>query len=286
MKEILPDALLDSVKMIPFLFAAYWLIEFVEHRHSRHIEALLAGGGKFGFLPGALLGCFPQCGFSAMAANLYSSKVVTLGTLIAVFLATSDEAVPILIASPDHWKSSVLLLAAKVLIAVAVGFCIDFPLRRIIPQNLRGGYSGSIEQVDCHKHHQHEGVLSAALRHTLHIFIFIFIFNIILGALVEWIGQDRLIDFLSGWGIWQPLIAGLVGLIPNCTASILLTQLYMTGVISFGAVLAGLCTGAGVGLAVLFRSNKNWKQNLFILGLLYVLGAAAGMIAQLISMPG
>ncbi len=283
MKEILLDALSDSVKMIPFLFAAYWLIEFVEHRHSRRIETLLAGGGKFGFLPGAFLGCFPQCGFSAMAANLYSSKVVTLGTLISVFLATSDEAVPILIASPQHWKSLIILLAAKVLIAVAAGFCIDFVFLRMIPQNLRGGYSGRIEQVDCHKHRQHEGILTAALRHTLHIFVFIFIFNIILGALVGWIGQERLVSFLSGWGIWQPLVAGLVGLIPNCTASILLTQLYMGGVISFGAVLSGLCSGAGVGLAVLFRSNKNWRQNLFILGLLYGFSACAGMAAQLIS---
>ena len=130
--ELLLDALLDSVKMLPFLFAAYWLIEYVEHRHSEGIEKALAGGGRFGFVPGAVLGLLPQCGFSAMAANLYASKVVTLGTLLAVFLATSDEAVPLLIANPEHWRSLALILGIKLAVALAAGFCIDFVFKRLI----------------------------------------------------------------------------------------------------------------------------------------------------------
>lgn len=282
MTEILLDALTDSIKMLPFLFAAYRLIEFVEHRHSRGIERALAGGGKFGFLPGAVLGCFPQCGFSAMAANLYGGKMITLGTLIAVFLATSDEAIPVMIASPRHWKSLAVLIAAKVVIAAIAGFFIDFFLRRFIPQSLRGGYNGDIDRVDCHEHDRQEGVLAAAVRHTLHIFVFILAFNIIIGGAVELAGRDRISGFLAGRGVFQPLVAGVVGLIPNCAASILLTQLYMDGVISFGSVLAGLCTGAGVGLAVIFRSNKNIRQNLFVLILLYIIGSAAGMAAQFV----
>lgn len=281
MIEILTDALADSIKMLPFLFAAYWLIEFVEHRHSLGIEKLLAGGGKFGFLYGAALGCFPQCGFSAMAANLYGGKMITLGTLIAVFLATSDEAIPVMIASPRHWKSLAVLIAAKVVVAVIAGFCIDFFLRRLIPRSLRGGYTGNIDWVDCHEHNRQESILAAAVRHTAHIFAFILVFNIVIGAAVELTGLERLTAFLSRRGVFQPLISGLVGLIPNCAASILLTQLYMDGIISFGSVLAGLCTGAGVGLAVIFRSNKNLRQNLFVLLLLYITGCAAGMAVQL-----
>ena len=281
MIEILTDALADSIKMLPFLFAAYWLIEFVEHRHSRGIEKLLAGGGKAGFLYGAVLGCFPQCGFSAMAANLYGGKMITLGTLIAVFLATSDEAIPVMIASPRHWKSLAVLIAAKVIVAVIAGFCIDFFLRRLIPRSLRGGYTGNIDRVDCHEHNRQESILAAAVRHTVHIFAFILVFNIVIGAAVELTGLERLTAFLYRRGVFQPLIAGIVGLIPNCAASILLTQLYMDGVISFGSVLAGLCTGAGVGLAVIFRSNKNLRQNLFVLLLLYITGCGAGMAVQL-----
>ncbi len=154
--ELLLDALLDSVKMLPFLFAAYWLIEYVEHRHSEGIEKALAGGGRFGFLPGAVLGLLPQCGFSAMAANLYASTVVTLGTQLALFLATSDEAVPLLIANPEHWRSLALILGIKLAVALAAGFCIDFVFKRLIPQSVRGGYTGSSSAVDCHEHEERD----------------------------------------------------------------------------------------------------------------------------------
>ena len=270
--EILHHALEDSVKMLPFLLVAYLLIEFLEHRHSEKIERVLAG---------AALGLVPQCGFSAMAANLYGSKVITLGTLMAVFIATSDEAVPVLVAMPGQWGALAKLLAAKLLAAVAAGFLLDVVLKNAMPENLRGGFSGHSEDVDCHDHEARQSVLAAALRHTLHIFLYIFLFNLALGAVVHVVGAEAIGDFVARAGLWQPVLAGLVGLVPNCAASILLTQMYAAGQLSFAGAVAGLSTSAGVGLAVLLRANKSARQNVFIIGLLYVLGVCAGMVAGL-----
>ena len=279
--DVLLDALIDSAKMLPFLFAAYWVIEYVEHRHSEGIERLLAGGGRFGFVPGALLGCIPQCGFSAMAANFYGSKVITLGTLLAVFLATSDEAIPLMVASPEHWNSLAAILAVKVLVGMLAGLCVDFVFRRWIPAAVRGGYSGRSQDVDCHEHEEEDGILTAALKHTVHIWVYILLFNVALGLVVALVGADAIGAVLAAAGPVQPFVAGLIGLIPNCVASVLLTQLFTAGQLSFGGVVAGLCTSAGVGLAVLFRANRNIKQNLFIVGLLYAVGVAAGLVCGL-----
>ena len=279
--EILWDAVLDSVKMLPFLFGAYLLLEYLENRQSERMTRILSGSHGSGPAVGALLGCVPQCGFSAMAANLYASKVVTLGTLLAVFLATSDEAVPLLIANPEHWRSLALILGIKLAVALVAGFCIDFVFKRLIPQSVRGGYTGSSSAVDCHEHEERDGILAAALKHTLHIFLFILLFNIVLGALVALVGEEAIGAFLAASGPWQPVLAGLVGLIPNCVSSVLITQLYAAGQLSLGGVVAGLCTGAGVGLAVLLRANKNAKQNLFIVALLYGIGVAAGLVCSL-----
>ena len=271
----------DSVRMLPFLFAAYWFIEYIEHRHSEGLERVLAGGGRFGFVPAAALGLVPQCGFSAMAANLYGSKVITLGTLMAVFIATSDEAIPILIAMPEQWDAMFLLLGFKLAVALAAGFGIDVLFKRLIPVSVRGGYAGSMNEVDCHDHEEQDSILVAAVKHTLHIFLYILIFNFILGLLVEWVGEDVLSALLAQAGMFQPVAAGLLGLVPNCAASVLITQLYASGSLSLGGAVAGLSTSAGVGLAVLFRANRSAKQNLFITALLYVIGTAAGLLIQL-----
>ena len=276
------DALQDSVRMLPFLFAAYWLIELVEHRHSERAERILAGGGRFGFVPGAVLGLLPQCGFSAMAANLYASRMISLGTLLAVFLATSDGAVPLMLASPGHWRQLAALLGIKLAAALLAGFLADIVLRGLVPQSLRGGYLGSAHAVDCHEHEEDEGIFRAACRHTLHIFLFILAFNLALGALTAAVGEDVLGAFLAAAGPWQPAAAGLIGLIPNCVSSVLLTQLYLAGQLSLGGVVAGLCTGAGVGLAVLLRANPSRKQTGFIIVLLYLVGTAAGLVCGLL----
>ena len=279
--DVLGETLVDTAKMLPFLFLAYLLIEYIEHRHGERIEALLAGGGRWGAVPGAVLGCVPQCGFSAIASNFYASRVITLGTLMAVYLATSDEAIPLLVSMPAYWDKLAVLMVIKVLYAIAVGFVLDFVLRGVLPKGLRGGYTGHADEVDCHEEHSDaEGnekpIWQAALRHTLEIFVFIFVFSLVFGMIVEGVGEDVFAEVLGGMGFFQPVVAALVGLIPNCAASVLLTQLYVEGALRFSSLVAGLCTGAGVGLAVLWRANPSWKQNLFITGLTWVAGAFVG----------
>ena len=270
--DVLGETLVDTAKMLPFLFLAYLLIEYIEHRHGERIEALLAGGGRWGAVPGAVLGCVPQCGFSAIASNFYASRVITLGTLMAVYLATSDEAIPLLVSMPTYWDKLAVLMVIKVVYAIAVGFVLDFVLRGVLPKGLRGGYTGHADEVDCHEEHSDaEGnekpIWQAALRHTLEIFVFIFAFSLVFGMIVEGVGEDVFAEMLGGMGFFQPVVAALVGLIPNCAASVLLTQLYVEGALRFSSLVAGLCTGAGVGLAVLWRANPSWKQNLFITGI-------------------
>ncbi|MEF9975432.1 MAG: putative manganese transporter [Oscillospiraceae bacterium] len=279
--DVLKDAVLDTAKMLPFLFVAYLLIEYVEHRHSKRIEDALAGGGRFGFVPGAMLGLLPQCGFSAMAASLYSSRAITLGTLLAVFLSTSDEAIPIMLSMPGQLGNLAVLLTAKLVVALIAGFCIDFIFKKSIPASVRGGYTGADTVVDCHEHVESDGIFVATIKHTVAIGAFVFVFNFALGLIVTMLGSEVVAGFVSGWGFLQPVVAGLIGLVPNCAASVLLTQLYAAGTLNFGGVLAGLCTGAGVGLTVLLRANKSLKQNLFIIGLLYFIGVAAGLLVQL-----
>lgn len=281
--DALIDALIDSTKMLPFLFLAYLLIEWLERNHGERIEAALAGGGRWGFVPGALLGCVPQCGFSAVASNLYASRVITPGTLLAVFVATSDEAIPLLAAEPSQWGALLLLLVLKVAFGMAAGLLLDVPLRRFLPASLYGGYAGHPEEIDCHEEHEpHSGIWAAALRHTVEIFAFILLFSVILGMLFEGVGEEPLTALLSSMGPLQPMLAALVGLIPNCAVSVLLARLYVQGAITFGSLFAGLSAGAGIGLAVLWRVNRSWKQNLFMTGLLWAAGALAGILLQLL----
>lgn len=280
--DVLADAWGDSVKMLPFLYLAYLLIEWLERHHGARIEQALAGGGRWGFIPGALLGCVPQCGFSAVASNLYASRVITPGTLLAVFIATSDEAIPLLAAEPSQWGSLALLLLSKAVFAMVGGALLDVPLRHVLPRSLYGGYAGHADEVDCHEEHEeHSGIWLAALRHTVEIFLFILLFSALIGLCFAWVGEDTITAALAGMGFLQPVLTALVGLVPNCTASVLLAQLYIDGAISFGSLFAGLTAGAGVGLAVLWRVNPSWKQNLFMTGLLWAAGTAAGMLLQL-----
>ena len=228
-----------------------------------------------------LLGCVPQCGFSAVAANFYASRVITPGTLLAVFLATSDEAIPLLAAEPTLWNKLGLLLVLKIVFGIAAGLVLDVPLRRILPKGLYGGYEGHADEVDCHEEHEeHSSIFLAALRHTLEIFVFILVFSFIIGLIFGFVGADSAAAFLGSLGIFQPMMAALIGLVPNCGASVLLAQLYMGGAITFGSFFAGLCSGAGIGLAVLWRVNPSWKQNLFMTGLLWFCGTCCGILLQ------
>lgn len=273
----------DTVKMLPFLFLAYLAIEYLEREKSENMERLLAKGGRFGFVPGSLLGLIPQCGFSTMAANFYASRVITLGTLLAVFISTSDEAIPILLANGSYTVLA-KLLGFKLAYALLVGFLIDVVFVKWIPKKLHGGYGGSSKYINCHEHDEKDGLLLAALKHTINIYVILFVFTLLFGFIVEAVGEDTISAFMGSMGFFQPIVAVLIGLIPNCASSILLTQLYLSGSISLGSVLAGLCANGGVGLTVLFRANQNQRQNIFIVGLLIFFGSLLGIVVQLIGL--
>lgn len=278
---ILSDTLSDALKTLPFLFAAFCIIELLEHHTGGKLNRFFARAGKGGPLLGALLGCVPQCGFSVLCANLYAGGAVTLGTLIAVFLSTSDEAVLLLAANPSAASDIFKLLFVKILIAVAAGYLVDL----FTHKKKKDESDLHLKDLCDHEHcgcHEHGDVLRPALLHTGKIFGFLLLFTLLLNFAVELLGHERLEALLLADSIFQPFLAALFGFIPNCAASVLLTQLYLEGALQFGAAAAGLCTGAGAGLLVLFRENRNPKDNLKILIILYVVAALSGVILQAI----
>lgn len=278
--DIILDALIDTAKMLPFLFAVYLLIEYLEHKASDKLANSLRKLGPFGPVGGALFGCIPQCGFSVAVSNLYSGRLVSLGTLIAVYIATSDEAVPILLSNPQSVGEVWKLIAAKAVIAILAGLLVDgvmkFFHRRGNEEN--EPYHDLCEDCGCEEH----GILYSAIKHTAQIFAFLFVVSLILGFAIYLLGEERLDRVLMTDSAFQPFLAALIGLIPNCSASVVLTNLYAAGSLSFGSVVAGLSTGAGLGLVVLFRTNKNLKQNISITALLYAIGAISGLIINLV----
>lgn len=268
------DTTFDCLKMLPFLFVAFILIEALEHYSSDFTAKALAKVGKAGPVVGAVAGCVPQCGFSVMAANLYAGGIISVGTLLSVFIATSDEAILIIMSNPERIREVGVLLAAKVIIAVTAGYIIDIFFRNQIATVKE---SGNLCK-DCGCDEEDAGIWKPAWHHTIRIFIYLFIFTGILNLCIEIFGIEQLSKFLLGNTIFQPVIAAIIGLIPNCAASVILTQLYLNGAISFASVIAGLCTGAGVGLVVLFKMNRNRRENLKIVGVLFLVAVAAGMI--------
>lgn len=274
--DVLLDTILDSVRMLPFLFAAFLLMEALEHCSASWINNMLTSLKKTGPAAGALLGCVPQCGFSVMAANLYSGGVISVGTLLAVFLSTSDEAVIILMGHPDNAGAIGRLLAVKVLIALAAGFLADLIFAR------RFSYAKHIEDLcrNCGCHSR-RGIVRPALNHTFRLFAYIFVCSGILNLLIALAGTDAISAFLLNGSLLQPFLTAVIGFIPNCAASVLLTELYLSGTLSFASVIAGLCTNAGMGLIVLFRVNKNLRENLAVAGLLYLTAVISGVILSI-----
>lgn len=284
MLDIILNTLIDSLKMLPFLFLSYLIIEFIEHKSSKKIGNILSNSGKFGGMVGALLGCIPQCGFSVTAANLYAGRVITVGTLIAVFVSTSDEAIPVLLSNPNSWGTIVQILLVKVLIAFIVGSLIDLFIRKKhTNKEMVHDTDEHLKTMCSHCHCDHDGILKPALKHTVNIFFFILIVSFILNGTIHFIGEERLSQILMSGSIFQPIVAAFIGLIPNCASSVLLTELYLAGSISFASIIAGLCTGAGIGMVVLFRENKNIKENFKILGATYGIGVLAGIVIEIIA---
>lgn len=277
MLDVLIDALVDSLKMLPFLFAAYLLIEYLEHKASAKMKSSLQRLGPFGPVGGALLGVVPQCGFSVAASNFYAGRIISVGTLLAVFLSTSDEALPILLAHPDMLRYIAPMLLIKVAAAVVFGFLADFLVRRFVKPQTEAPFEELCANCDC----DHHGIMHSALRHTAEIFAFILLVNVVLGYAMYFIGEENISALLLNGSVFQPFLTALIGLIPNCAASVLITELFAVGSLEFGSCIAGLCAGAGVGLVVLFRTNYRPKENLAIVGALYAASVVTGLLVNL-----
>jgi len=277
--EILEDTFIDAVKIIPFLFFTYLAMEYLEHRTGEKTKALIQRAGKFGPVFGGALGAVPQCGFSAAASNLYAGRVITLGTLIAIYLSTSDEMLPILISEKVNAAVIIKILLTKILIGIIGGLAVDLVFRRFHSEAEHEHIHDICEHGHCHCE---DGIIRSAIKHTIQITFFILVISLAINIVIYFVGEDVLKGFIMNRPVLGPVFAGIVGLIPNCAASVALTQLYLEGVLGIGAMMAGLLVGAGVGLLVLFRVNHNRKENLKITVILYLIGVTAGIIIETI----
>ena len=280
MTEILLDAIIDSVKILPFLFITHLIMEYIEHKMSEKSKITIKKAGKWGPLLGSTVGIIPQCGFSASATNLYSARMISLGTLMAVYLSTSDEMIPVFISEKVPILTLVKILAIKFVIGIIFGFIIDFILRIKNKEKQEEKIEEICEHEHCHC--DENGIFKSAIKHTLNILIYIFVITLAINLIVEWVGEENITTFVGNHTILGPAISSLIGLIPNCAASVIITNLYIQNIISGASLIAGLLTGAGVGLIILFRTNKSIKENITIVGLLYVIGVISGIVLQAI----
>ena len=280
MLEIFQDTIIDTLKLIPFLFITYLIMEYIENKTGDKTKETIKKSGKLGPLIGGIVGIFPQCGFSVSATNLYAARVISVGTLIAVYLSTSDEMLPIFISKSLYAGSIVKILLIKLIVAIVFGFIVDFIFKKLNKENDENkNISDICEHEHCHCHE--DGVLKSSLKHTLNITVFIFVSSLIVNLLISLIGENKIEDFLTNNLIVGPIISSLIGLIPNCAASVIITNLYIENVINGACLISGLLTGAGVGVMVLFRVNKNIKENLKIMSIVYCVGIVTGFVLQL-----
>ena len=289
--DVFKDSAVDCVKMLPFLFLAFYLLEVVEQHASDRMTVMLGRSGGLGPLIGSLLGSVPQCGFSIMASDFFASGVISMGTLLAVYLSTSDEAIIILLTDPEHAKDILFLVLTKIIIGTVGGYIVLFVERRFFkrdPVKARKAAEIIRRRTGSDAAAVKPGfrdLLIPAWNHTKEVFVYLFIFTFLIGFMMEAFGNSVIESvFLSG-SAFQPLVASVIGLIPNCAASIMLTQLYMDGVLSFGSAVAGLCSSAGLGLLVLFRMNRSMKENVTVLAFLVVIAVTAGSILQAVGLP-
>lgn len=280
MLDVLLDAVMDSIKILPFLFLAYLAMEWIESRENERTVRMIRKSGRFGPVVGGALGVLPQCGFSAAAANLYAGRVITVGTLLAVFLSTSDEMLPILLSETAKGLSALVvvkILALKAGVGMIAGLLVDLAVRK----NHSAGEELHIHDLCEHDHcHCERGIWYSALMHTLKMMLFIFAVTLALGMVIHLVGEEAISGLILNKPVLGEFLAGLVGLIPNCAASVVLTQLYVQGAMGGGAVMAGLFVSAGVGLLVLCRTNHHAKENVRMIILLYVIGVTAGMLVS------
>jgi len=287
------DALVDTTKLLPLLAVVYFLVSFFEYRYGNRIGSFLVHFNRFGPILGALFGCIPQCGFSVVASALYVKRIVSVGTLLSVFLSTSDEAVPILLAIPHKAHLVGILIVIKVIIAIIAGITVDFiiGLRQAVKsggvvstpvscEDALKGHSGCCSHGVDEKRSKIKSLLIHPLWHTVKIFFFLLLLSIILNLVMDKIGQENIAKVLLNGTVFQPFLASLIGFIPNCFASVILAELFIKGAISFGSMVAGLCAGSGLGMLVLIKENKNFKDTLFIISLLIGVSVLVGVVIQ------
>lgn len=283
LEHVFLHAIEDNIRIIPFLFVTYCIMEYMEQVMEEKSQGAVKYSGKMGPLFGGILGIIPQCGFSAAAASFYSGGVITLGTLLAIFLSTSDEMLPIFISEAVPAGTIVKILAAKALIGVAAGFFVDFALKRIGKGHVVQKHIHDLcEQEHCHCEEEEASIWKSAFVHTIKVFLFIFGVSVLLNLLLECGGENALEWFANNNTFIGSFLTGIVGLVPNCAVSVIITQLYLKGLISAGAMMSGLLVGAGVGVLVLFRTNRPETQNVKITGILFAIGVTAGLLIDLL----
>ena len=279
MLDCLIDGLLDTLKLLPYLFITFMLIELIEHKLNKKSNKLLKENKKYGVVLGSILGALPQCGFSTMASNLFSSRVITIGTLIAIFLSTSDEMLPIMISEQVNILLLLKIIGFKILVGIIIGFIVDVIYKRKI-EDLKENIHKLCEEGHCHCNEK--GIFISSIKHTLEIAFFILIANILINIIIFKIGEENISNLLLNKNILTYFISSLVGLIPNCASSVIITKLYLSKLISIGQLLSGLLTGSGLGILLLFKTNKNIKENLSVLGIIYFVGVLIGIIVDII----
>ena len=267
----------DSLKIVPFLFLTYLFMEWLEHHSHERTEKIMRKADKAGPVLGALLGLVPQCGFSAAASSLYAGHVVSAGTLMAVFLATSDEMVPVFLSRRFGVDKIAIILVSKFVFAMIAGFIVD-----LFWKTKKHSFDVHCEEEGCHCHEK--GIVRSSLFHTAKIFLFIFVFSFVIHLFVDIIGEERLALLFSGVPVVSNVLAAFIALIPNCAASVIIAELFLDGILSAGAMMSGLFVGAGTGLLVLFRVNRDRRNTLFFLLLLFVIGTISGILFDLIGL--
>ncbi|WP_051538071.1 putative manganese transporter [Butyrivibrio proteoclasticus] len=289
--DVVIDALIDSLKILPFLFITYLIMEFLEHKTQEYSSKIVEKTEYFGPLWGGLIGVFPQCGFSAAASNLYAGRVITLGTLIAIYLSTSDEMIPLFISEQVPLATMAKVLLIKAIIGIVAGFIIDFVVHayhkahnKSLNDPIKIGELCEKEHCHCDEDESHGvwGIIKSALVHTFHIFVFVLILTMVLGFVIEFIGKENLSNLLKTNPVASHILSGIIGLIPNCAASVIITELYLENMITLGTMMSGLLVGAGIGLLILFRVNNNKKENINIALLLFVIGTVSGLLIDLL----
>jgi len=302
MMEIFIDALIDSLKAVPLLLIIYIGIELLEYKFGDKIREKVEKSGKAGPLIGTIAGIFPQCGFSVVATALFTQKLLTIGTLLAVYLSTSDEAIPLILSQPDKAYLVLPLIGIKIIIALIFGYGVDLFFKKEDKKVEK--HIELVESGHDNKNHHHETILnetaccghstSAASKefnireifwhpivHTFNIFIFIFLVTLAINFVVFQLGETFLTDFFAKNIFWQPFLTALIGLIPNCASSVAITELFLKNIIGLGPTIAGLSASGGLGLLILYREEKNKKIFIKVILMLYSISVLSGLIIQL-----